>query len=102
MPRILDMLYLLMNAIKEAVRAVFEFSRSVFKEFTMRHRETLAEYLVTTDDPAKAVNEIKAFARPFLKGLQIEKERRELHLFIPNFRAVPEDMNRNRSRGFKR
>lgn len=102
MARIQAMLDLLMDALKEAVRVVIEFSRSVFKEFTKRHRETLAEYLVTTDNPAKAVNEIKAFTRPFLNDRQFEKGSRELDRFVSNFPAVLEDMNRNRSRGFKR
>lgn len=100
--RIQAMLDLLMDALKEAVRVVIEYSRSAFKEFTLRHRETLAEHLVTTDNPAKTVNIIKALARPSLNDRQFEKGSRELDRFISNFPAVLENMNRDRSRGFRR
>lgn len=68
----------------------------------MRHREMVVEYLTTTDNPAMAAASIKAFAHPFLDDRQFAKG--SLRIRPPHFQfpAVQEDMNRNRSRGFKR
>lgn len=99
--RIKAMLEMLNNVLKEAVRAVVEFSKSVLREFSMKHREAVAEYLAASPDVANAANLIKVFARPFLDDRQFYKGSRELNRLTSGFPSVQEDMNRERNHGVR-
>lgn len=70
--------------ISKGTSAVFVL-RLIFKEFTMRHREMIVEYLTTTDNPVMAAASIKAFARPFLDDRQFAMGSCELDRLISNF-----------------
>ena len=47
----LDMLH---EKLREAVRAFMEFSKSVLREFSMRHRDTIVEYIADSPDVRNA------------------------------------------------
>lgn len=95
----LDMLH---EKLKEAVRLFIEFSRSVLKEFSIRHRDTIVEYLADSFDVRNAVHTLKVFARPFLDNRQFDKGCKELDRLTSNFPSVVEEVNRTQSRGFRR
>ena len=100
--RIKAMLEMLERKFREAVTAVIEYSRSIFKEFTMSHRERIVEYLADLPNPKEAVNTLKAFARPHLNNRQYGKGSKELDRFTSNLPSVINDMNRTRGCGFSR
>lgn len=99
--RIKAMLDMLNEALREAVRVVVEFSRSALKEFSMRYREAVVDYLSTTPDVRGAANSVKVFARPFLDDRQFDKGSKEVDRLTSNFLSVQEEVNRTQNRGFK-
>ncbi|MBD5262890.1 MAG: DUF3853 family protein [Bacteroides sp.] len=88
--------------LKEAVRAFMEFSKTVLREFSIRHRDTIVEYLADSPDVRNAAHTLKVFARPFLDNRQFDKGSKELDLLTSNFPSVLEEVNRTQSRGFRR
>ena len=100
--RLMAMLDMLHEKLKEAVRAFIEFSKSVLREFSIRHRDTIVEYLTDSHDVRNAVHSLKVFARPFLENRQFEKGSKELDRLTSNFPSVMEEVNRTQSRGFRR
>ena len=84
----IDMLH---EKLKEAVRAFMEFSKSVLREFSIRHRNMIVEYLADSPD-------FRKFARPFLENLQFDKGSKELDCLTSNFPSVLEEVNRTQSR----
>ena len=71
--RLKAMLDMLHEKLKEAVRAFMEFSKSVLREFSIRHRDTIVEYLADSLDVRNAAHTLKVFARPFLDNRQFDK-----------------------------
>ena len=53
---------MLERRLREATTALIEFSRSVFKEFTMSHREKITEYLADAPNVKDAAHTLKVFA----------------------------------------
>ncbi|MDE7159706.1 MAG: DUF4407 domain-containing protein [Muribaculaceae bacterium] len=100
--RLKAMLDMLHEKLKEAVKAFMEFSKSVLREFSIRHRDTIVEYLADSPDVRNAAHTLKVFARPFLDNRQFDKGSKELDRLISNFPSVLEEVNRTQSRGFKR
>lgn len=100
--RIKAMLDMLQEKLKEAVKVLIEFSKSVLKEFSLRHRDTIVEYLADSPDVRNAAQSIKIFARPFLDNRKFEKGSKELDRLTSNFPSVLEEVNRTQSRGFRR
>ena len=98
--RIKVMPEMLERRLREAVTAVIEYSRSIFKEFTMSHRERIVEYLADSPNPKDAAHTLKIFARPHLDNRQYEKGCQELDRLTSNLPSVIKDMNRTRGRGF--
>ena len=98
--RLTAMLEMLERRLREAIVAVIEYSRSIFKEFTMTHRETIAEYLADIPNVQDAAHTLKIFARPHLDNRQFEKGSKELDRLTSNLPSVIEDMNRTRGRGY--
>ena len=96
------MLEMLERRLRDAIVTVIEYSRSIFKEFTMTHRETIAEYLADAPNVQDAAHTLKVFARPHLENRQFEKGSRELHRLTTNLPSVLEEVNRTQSRGFRR
>ena len=99
--RIKAMLDMLHEKLKEAVRVFIEFSRSVLRVFSIRHRDTIVEYLADCPDVRNAAQSIKVFARPFLENRQFDKGQKELDRLTSNFPSVLEEVNRTQSRGFR-
>ncbi|MBD5375703.1 MAG: hypothetical protein HDR77_09560, partial [Bacteroides sp.] len=99
--RIKAMLEMLERRLREAIRALIEFSRSVFKEFTMSHREKITEYLADAPNVQDAAHTLKVFARPHLDNRQFEKGSKELDRLTSNLPSVLEEVNRSQSRGFR-
>ena len=95
----LDMLH---EKLKEAVRAFMEFSKSVLREFSIRHRDTIVEYLADSPDVRNAAHSMKVFARPFLDNRQFDKGSKELDRLTSNFPSVLEEVNRTQSRRLRR
>lgn len=93
---------MLQEKLKEAVKVLIEFSKSVLKEFSLRHRDTIVEYLADSPDVRNAAQSIKIFARPFLDNRKFEKGSKELDRLTSNFPSVLEEVNRTQSRGFRR
>ncbi len=100
--RLKAMLDMLHEKLKEAVRAFMEFSKSVLREFSIRHRDTIVEYLADNPDVRNATHTMKVFARPFLDNRQFDKGSKELDRLTSNFPSVLEEVNRTQSRGFRR
>ena len=100
--RLKAMLDMLHEKLKEAVKAFMEFSKSVLREFSMRHRDTIVEYLADTTDVRNAAHTLKVFACPFLENRQFDKGSKELDRLISNFPSVLEEVNRTQRRGFRR
>ena len=100
--RLKAMLDMLHEKLKEAVRAFMEFSKSVLREFSIRHRDTIVKYLADSPDVRNAAHTLKVFARPFLDNRQFDKGSKELDRLTSNFPSVLEEVNRTQSRGFKR
>lgn len=100
--RLRIMLDMLMEALRKAVIAVKEYSKSIFKEFTMTHRETIAAYLASTTDPKQSAEIIKAFVRPHLDDRQYAKGSRELDRLVSNLPTVLQDMSQERRRSLRR
>ena len=100
--RIKAMLEMLERTLRNAILAVIEYSRSIFKEFTMTHRETIAEYLADAPNVQDAAHTPKVFARPHLDNRQFEKGSKELDRLTSNFPYVLEEVNRTQSKGFRR
>lgn len=100
--RLKAMLDMLHEKLKEAVKAFMEFSKSVLREFSIRHRDTIVEYLADCSDVRNAAHTMKVFARPFLDNRQFDKGRQELDRLTSNFPSVLEEVNRTQSRGFRR
>ena len=98
--RLKAMLEMLERRLRDAIVAVIEYSRSIFKDFTMTHRETIAEYLADAPNVKDAAHTLKVFARPHLDNRQFEKGSKELDRLTTNLPSVIEDMNRTRGRGF--
>ena len=96
------MLEMLERRLREAITALIEFSRSVFKEFTMSQREKITEYLADAPNVQDAAHTLKVFARPHLDNRQFEKGSKELDRLTSNLPTVIKDMNRTQSRGFRR
>ena len=92
--RIKVMPEMLERRLREAVTAVIEYSRSIFKEFTMSHRERIVEYLADSPNPKDAAHTLKVFARPHLNNRQYEKGCKELDRLTSNLPSVIKDMNR--------
>ena len=90
---------MLERRLREAITALIEFSRSVFKEFTMFQRETIAEYLADSPNVQDAAHTLKVFARPHLDNRQFEKGSKELDRLTSNLPSVIKDINRTRGRG---
>ena len=95
----LDMLH---EKLREAVRAFMEFSKSVLREFSMRHRDTIVEYIADSPDVRNAAHTLKVFARPSLDNRQFDKGSKELDRLTSNFPSVLEEVNRTQNRGFRR
>lgn len=100
--RIRTMLDMLQEKLRKAVKILIEFSRSVLKEFSIRHRDTIVEYLADSTAVRNAAQSIKVFARPFLDNRQFDKGSKELDRLTSNFPSVLEEVNRTQSRGFRR
>ena len=100
--RLKAMLDMLHEKLKEAVRVFMEFSKSVLREFSIRHRDTIVEYLTDSPDVRNAAHTLKVFARPFLENRQFDKGSKELDRLTSNFPSVLEEVNRTQSRGFRR
>ena len=98
--RLKAMLEMLERRLSEAIIAVIEYSRSIFKEFTMTHRETIAEYLTDAPNVQDAAHTLKVFARPHLDNRQFEKGSKELDRLTSNLPSVIMDMNQTRGRGY--
>ncbi|MDE5835994.1 MAG: hypothetical protein K2H50_03185 [Paramuribaculum sp.] len=92
---------MLHEKLKEAVRAFMEFSKSVLREFSIRHCDTIVDYLADSPDVRNAVHTLKVFALPFLENRQFEKGIKELDRLTSNFPSVLEEVNRTQSRGFR-
>ena len=99
--RIKAMLEMLERRLREAITALIEFSRSVFKEFTMSHREKITEYLADAPNVQDAAHTLKVFARPHLDNRQFEKGSKELDRLTSNLPSVLKEVNRRQSRGFR-
>lgn len=100
--RLKAMLDMLHEKLKEAVRVFMEFSKSVLREFSIRHRDTIVEYLDDSPDVRNAAHTLKVFARPFLDNRQFDKGSKELDRLTSNFPSVLEEVNRTQSKGFRR
>ncbi|MDE6537871.1 MAG: DUF4407 domain-containing protein [Muribaculaceae bacterium] len=100
--RLKAMLDMLHEKLKEGVKAFMEFSKSVLREFSIRHRDTMVEYLADSPDVRNAAHTLKVFARPFLDNRQFDKGSKELDRLTSNFPSVLEEVNRTQSRGFRR
>lgn len=100
--RIKAMLDLLQEKLREAVKVLIEFSKSLLRDFSIRHRDTIVEYLGDSPDVRNAAQSIKVFALPFLDNRQFDKGSKELDRLTSNFPSVLEEVNRTQSRGFKR
>ena len=98
--RLKAMLEMLERRLRDAIVAVIEYSRSIFKEFTMTHRETIAEYLADAPNVQDAAHTLKVFARPHLDNRQFEKGSKELDRLTTNLPSVIEDMNRTQGRRY--
>ena len=85
---------MLERRLREAITALIEFSRSVFKEFTMSQREKITEYLADVPNVQDAAHTLKVFARPHLDNRQFEKGSKELDRLTSNLPTVIKDMNR--------
>lgn len=99
--RIKAMLEMLDRRLREAITSLIEFSRSVFKEFTMSHREKIADYLADAPNVQDAAHTLKVFVRPHLDNRQFEKGSKELDRLTSNLPSVLEEVNRSQSRGFR-
>ena len=99
--RLKAMLEMLERTLRNAIIAVIEYSKSIFKEFTMTHRKTIAEYLADAPNIQDAAHTLKLFARPHLDNRQFEKGSKELDRLTTNLPSVIEDMNRTRGRGIE-
>ena len=75
---------------------------SIFKEFTMTHRETIAEYLADAPNIQDAAHTLKVFARPHLDNRQYENGSKELDRLTSNLPSVMKEVNRTQSQGFRR
>ncbi|MDE6551650.1 MAG: hypothetical protein K2K98_01620 [Muribaculaceae bacterium] len=100
--RLKAMLDMLHDKLKETVRAFMEFSKSVLREFSIRHRDTIVEFLADSPDVRNAAHTLKVFARPFLDNRQFDKGSKELDRLTSNFPSVLGEVNRTQSRGFRR
>ena len=100
--RIKAMLEMLDRRLREAITSLIVFSRSVFKEFTMSHREKIADYLADAPNVQDAAHTLKVFVRPHLDNRQFEKGSKELDRLTSNLPSVMKEVNRTQSRGFKR
>ena len=100
--RLKAMLDMLHEKLREAVKAFMEFSKSVLREWSIRHRDTIVEYLADSPDVRNAAHTLKVFARPFLENRQFDKGSKELDRLTSNFPSILEDVNRTQSRGFRR
>ena len=98
--RLKAMLEMLHEKLKEAVKVFMEFSKSVLREFSIRHRDTIVEYLADSPDVRNAAHTLKVFARPFLDNRQFDKGSKEMDRLTSNFPSVLEEVNRTQSRGF--
>ena len=98
--RLKAMLEMLERRLREAITSLIEFSRSVFKEFTMSHREKIADYLADAPNVQDAAHTLKVFARPHLDNRQFEKGSKELDRLTTNLPSVIEDMNRTQGRRY--
>ena len=99
--RIKAMLEMLDRRLREAITSLIEFSRSVFKEFTLSHREKIADYLADAPNVQDAAHTLKVFVRPHLDNRQFEKGSKELDRLTSNLPSVLEEVNRSQSRGFR-
>ena len=100
--RIKAMLDMLHWKLKEAVKVFMEFSKSVLMEFSIRHRDTIVEYLADSSDVRNAAHTLKVFTRPFLDNRQFDKVSKELERLTSNFPSVLEEVNQTQSLGFRR
>lgn len=82
--RLRAMLDMLAEKLREAVKAFMEFSRFVLRELSIRHRDTIVEYLADSPDVRNAVHTLKVFARPFLDNRQFDKGSKELDRLTSN------------------
>ena len=74
---------------------------SVFREFSIRHRDTIVEYFADSPDVRNAAHILKVFARTFLENRQFDKGSKELDRLTSNFSSVLEEVNRTQSRRIK-
>ncbi|MBD5173435.1 MAG: CPBP family intramembrane metalloprotease [Bacteroidales bacterium] len=79
---------MLHEKLKEAVRAFMEFSKSVLREFSIRHMDTIVDYLADIPDVRNAAHTLKVFARPFLENRQFDKVSNWLDCLTSNFPSV--------------
>ncbi|MBD5359054.1 MAG: hypothetical protein HDR88_19025 [Bacteroides sp.] len=102
--RLKAMLDMLHEKLKEAVKAFMEFSKSVLvlRELSIRHRDTIVEYLADSPDVRNAAHTLKVFARPFLDNRQFDKGSKELDRLTSNFPSVLEEVNQTQIRAFRR
>ncbi len=95
------MLDMLQEKLREAIKILIEFSKSVLRDFSIRHRVTIVEYLADSPGIRNAAQSIKVFARPFLDDRQFDKGSKELDRLTSNFPSVPAEVNRTQNRGFR-
>ena len=100
--RLKAMFDMLHEKLKKAVRAFMEFSKSVLREFSIRHRDTIVEYLADSPDVRNAAHTLRVFARPLLDNRQFDKGSKELDCLTSNFPSVLEEVNWTQRRGFRR
>ena len=100
--RLKAMLDMLHEKFKEAVKVFMEFSKSVLRELSIQHRDTIVEYLADSPDVRNATHTLKVFARPFLDNRQFDKGSKELDRLTSNFPSVLEEVNRTQNRRFIR
>ncbi len=72
------------------------------REFSIRHRDTMVEYLADSPDVRNAAQSIKVFAGPFLDNRQFDKGSKELDRLTSNFPSVLAEVNRTKNRRFRR
>lgn len=97
--RIKSMYEMLNSTLREAVIALIEFSRSVLREFSIRHLEPIMECLSISPNNRNVVSTIKLFARPLLNDCQYAKGSKELDRVCDIFPSILKDMSSTRGRG---
>ena len=87
--------------LKEVVKAFMEFSKSLLRELSIRHMDTIVECLADSSDVRNTAHTLKVFVRTFLENWQFNKGYKELDCLTSNFLFVLEEVNQTQSRGIK-